>query len=321
MAYTFHFRAVVARADQRERLEMYLRGLLDGAEPKNSEAIAARWAGDGEASGVAQALQHFLGTSPWDFEQFLSCYRDGLPLLQREQPRLWVVQDVVFLKKGRQSVGTQRQFARPLGRKVNCQVAVAVSELSPDGFYPLAIRLYLPGYWLREHQDLVERLVPAEHRNHLPRSEVAIQLIDQLRVEGRSADVLIADSGFLSSLDFIEGVEARKLRLLRPGDAWTWPAEETSLGDSFSARLEAWRVSEAGDKEGVSLAEFGLAETSRGFDWMRQNLGLDQFEGRSWLGWHHHASLVMAAYGFLASESLHTAHLPPVLPKVKPNTT
>ena len=30
--------------------------------------------------------------------------------------------------------------------------------------------------------------------------------------------------------------------------------------------------------------------------------GLDHFEGRHWLGWHHHVTLVSMAYAFLSSE-------------------
>jgi SRSO17 transposase len=33
---------------------------------------------------------------------------------------------------------------------------------------------------------------------------------------------------------------------------------------------------------------------------MRERIGLDHFEGRSWRGFHHHACLVALAYGFLA---------------------
>ena len=36
---------------------------------------------------------------------------------------------------------------------------------------------------------------------------------------------------------------------------------------------------------------------------MKEELGLDHFEGRSWRGFHHHATLVLLAFGFLALEA------------------
>ena len=40
----------------------------------------------------------------------------------------------------------------------------------------------------------------------------------------------------------------------------------------------------------------------QGCQQMKEELGLDHFEGRSWRGFHHHAALVMLAFGFLALE-------------------
>ena len=40
----------------------------------------------------------------------------------------------------------------------------------------------------------------------------------------------------------------------------------------------------------------------QGYQQMKEELGLNHFEGRSWRGFHHHACLVMLAYGFLALE-------------------
>jgi SRSO17 transposase len=40
----------------------------------------------------------------------------------------------------------------------------------------------------------------------------------------------------------------------------------------------------------------------RDFEELKQELGLGHFEGRGWRGFHHHASLCVAAYGFLAAE-------------------
>lgn len=42
----------------------------------------------------------------------------------------------------------------------------------------------------------------------------------------------------------------------------------------------------------------------RDYQELKQELGLGQFEGRSWRGFHHHASLCIASYGFLAAERI-----------------
>ena len=50
----------------------------------------------------------------------------------------------------------------------------------------------------------------------------------------------------------------------------------------------------------------GAAKTrwhiERDYQELKQELGLDHFEGRSWRGFHHHATLCIAAYGFLVRE-------------------
>ena len=40
----------------------------------------------------------------------------------------------------------------------------------------------------------------------------------------------------------------------------------------------------------------------RDYEELKQELGLGHYEGRGWRGFHHHASLCIAAYGFLVAE-------------------
>jgi hypothetical protein len=40
----------------------------------------------------------------------------------------------------------------------------------------------------------------------------------------------------------------------------------------------------------------------RDYHELKQEIGLGHFEGRGWRGFHHHATLCIAAYGFLVSE-------------------
>ena len=63
--------------------------------------------------------------------------------------------------------------------------------------------------------------------------------------------------------------------------------EQTSLNELVSVAHLRWRI-------------------ERDYQELKQELGLGHFEGRGWRGFHHHASLSIAAYGFLISEQLLT---------------
>src|SRR3954453_19059865 len=78
----------------------------------------------------------------------------------------------------------------------------------------------------------------------------------------------------------IEWPEGKK----EPSKYWlsTLPAR-TSLGDLVGTAKLRWLI-------------------ERDYQELKQELGLDHFEGRGWRGFHHHATLCIAAYGFLVRE-------------------
>jgi SRSO17 transposase len=69
-----------------------------------------------------------------------------------------------------------------------------------------------------------------------------------------------------------------------PSKYWlsTLPAE-TGIEDLVGIGKARWRV-------------------ERDIQDLKQEIGLGHYEGRGWRGFHHHASLCIAAYGFLVTE-------------------
>jgi SRSO17 transposase len=49
----------------------------------------------------------------------------------------------------------------------------------------------------------------------------------------------------------------------------------------------------------------------QGYQQLKEELGLDHFEGRSWRGFHHHAAMTFLAYGFLLLEKVAAPPDPP----------
>ena len=80
-----------------------------------------------------------------------------------------------------------------------------------------------------------------------------------------------------------------------------WPAGATEPEKYFFSNLPATTPL----RELVRLAKLRW-RIERDYQELKQELGLGQFEGRSWRGFHHHASLCVAAYGYLVAERITT---------------
>jgi len=48
----------------------------------------------------------------------------------------------------------------------------------------------------------------------------------------------------------------------------------------------------------------GRWKIEQDYQQLKEELGLDHYEGRNWTGWHHHVTLVMLAHAFLTLEML-----------------
>lgn len=134
-------------------------------------------------------------------------------------------------------------------------------------------------------------------------------------------------------------VTVRELALALPSDAWKTVAWRQGVKRKLASRFAAvqvrcahrdyWRAAPhevewlliewpKGEDEPAKYwlstlpAKTALAELvrrakhrwiiERDYEELKQELGLGHFEGRGWRGFHHHATLCIAAYGFLVAE-------------------
>ena len=76
-----------------------------------------------------------------------------------------------------------------------------------------------------------------------------------------------------------------------------WPADETEPTKYVLSTLPA-NISRRALVNATKLRW----RIERDYQDLKQELGLDHYEGRGWRGFHHHVTLCIAAYGFLVSE-------------------
>jgi SRSO17 transposase len=90
-------------------------------------------------------------------------------------------------------------------------------------------------------------------------------------------------------------------RLAEPR-AEEWFLAEWPEGESEPTKYWLSTLPEAATLEELVAAAKLRWRIERDFEELKQELGLGHFEGRGWRGFHHHASLCIAAYGFLVAE-------------------
>jgi SRSO17 transposase len=196
--------AALGRKERRHWARVYVQGLLLDGERKSIEPMADRIPG-----ADVQALRQFVGQSPWAVEAVQrQLARKVVDLLS--DPEVWILDETSFPKAGDHSVGVARQYCGALGKVANCQVAVTLHWSSAEASCPLGWRLYLPPAWIDDPERAREVKLP-EGLAYRSQTELALELIDQMRGWEVPRLPVVADSAYGNTFEFREQLRRRKL--------------------------------------------------------------------------------------------------------------
>jgi SRSO17 transposase len=221
----------LVRCDQRAKGEQYVRGLWLEGRRKSVQPMAARLP-DGDEEG----LQHFITDSPWDDEPVRR--RLARRMTAEIEPEGWIVDDTGLPKDGRFSPGVAHQYCGALGKTANCQVLVSVNAASDRASCPLGWRLFVPQSWDQDEKRRRRARIPEEIR-HVPKWQLALQIIDQLLEWGLPRRVVQADGGYGDITAFRVGLDERDLEYVvqvKGGQTSAQPADAVPVTPEYHGR-------------------------------------------------------------------------------------
>ena len=176
-----------ARVEPRRRMAAFVRGLLAGLPRVNCWSIAEH-AGE----QCPRGMQRLLSAAVWDD----AGVRDDLRVYVLEHfadpAAVLVVDETGDIKKGRATVGTQRQYTGTAGRTENAQVAVYLAYAAPAGSAFIDRALYLPRSWTSDPGRCAAAGVPQDTA-FATKAALASQMIGRALDAGTPAGWVAAD--------------------------------------------------------------------------------------------------------------------------------
>jgi SRSO17 transposase len=241
------FAPLFGRKEARAQSLVYLNGLLLGQERKSAEPLALTFgqpADDGLGQNQVLALQRFLTASPWDYQDVQ--HEIQAVFAEQLQPAAadWslgtvgVLDSSGFVKKGRESVGVQRQYCGRLGKKENCQVGVFLIGVTPAGKALLDHQIYLPKEWVQDPKRRAKVRVPKEVRFRTE-PKIAVHLLRRTQASGRIRfDWVTADETYGRNGTFLDDLEAQQQRYLVevPVTTTVWTADPAGEVPPYAGR-------------------------------------------------------------------------------------
>jgi SRSO17 transposase len=194
-----------ARVEPRRTARQFVAGLLSGVERKNCWWLAER-----AGHATPDAMQRLLSSAVWDADAVRDDVRAYVIEHLGHPGGILIADETGFLKKGRRSVGVQRQYSGTAGRVENSQVGVFLSYASPLGRALIDRRIYLPKSWTGDAARCRAAGVPDEVP-FATKPALALAMICAALDAGVPARWATCDEVYGGDPAFRSGLEARQL--------------------------------------------------------------------------------------------------------------
>jgi SRSO17 transposase len=246
------------RVESKKHAEQYLRGLLSPLARKNGWTIA-EYVGEPEP----KALQRFLNLTPWDADALLAINRAYAMEHLADPGAILVADPTGFPKKGRKSVGVQRQYSGTLGRVDNCQIATFLAYVTTDRDRVLIDRrLYLPKSWIDDPDRCAEAGVPEERATFQTRPQQVQAMIEATLTNRVPFAWFTADEEFGQNPSLCEYLEHERIPYVM-----AIPKNTTFL-DATGVHQESYAYAQKLDRNAWQRRACGIgAKGHRVYDW------------------------------------------------------
>ena len=194
----------LGRKEHRGHLVTQIKGRLSDLERKSNEPIALALTGVGGVRNMA----NFMSKDIWDEQGMKKEYQQEIGELLFEPEGMITGDECDFPKKGKNSVGVQRQYCGRLGKTDNCQASVMVGYAGEKGYGLLDYALYMPETWFDENhaelrkQNLVPDDLKFETKNRMM-SEMIRNVVESVKFRGKYVGL---DSSFGTDKTFLDSL-------------------------------------------------------------------------------------------------------------------
>jgi SRSO17 transposase len=306
------YQQTLATEAGKRNVHLYLEGLLSHLPRKNAEEIAAL------VDVERLVMQDFMGTAPWDHRPLVKVLVGEVVNRLGEPDGIIAFDPSSFPKRGTHSVGVKRQWCGHRGKVDNCQVGVYMGYVSRDDHALLDFRTTV--------RDLEVPLPAYQGRGRRPKAPwQSVSAWRQAFTSDAWTRLTVRDGekGPVGIEMIKRRVQTRLQRKRTGPEEWLVVTRRPLADDRTSEGKSSLDATEPDDRYRYYLTPTAVSRTEReepslaelarvikaglgmeaSFQRGKGEAGMDEYQVRTWQGWHHHMALSLISVWFLIRET------------------